>query len=71
MAKPKKPPFDPIDAAIRVRDGRLTFADLSTEEVALTRAALQHSGKLRTAILRRTPDTPKLPPATHFGRALS
>lgn len=71
MSKSKKPPFDPIDAAIRVREGKLKYADMSTEEVALTRAAFAHSGRLRTEILRRTPDRPKLPAASHFHRALS
>lgn len=66
-----KPPFDPIQAAVKVRQGTLKFADLKPEEVALTRAALQHSGKLRTALIRSTPDRPNLPPASHFGRALS
>lgn len=71
MSKSKKPPFDPIDAAVRVRQGTLKFADMTTEQVALTRAAFAHSGKLRTELLRREPDRPKLPPATHFHRALS
>ena len=77
MSKTKKDqrrgPFDPVQTAVNVRRGTIKLDELKPEEAALTRAALRHTGHLRTQLLRRetTPQKSLLGPAGRLNAVLS
>lgn len=47
------PPFDPVQAAVDVRAGKLKLRDLPPEQNMAVRQKLRHTGQLRTELLRR------------------
>ena len=58
MSKTKKPPFDAVDTAVKVRSRQVRLSELSLEEQQAVRKELSHTGRLRTKLLRRQAGRP-------------
>jgi len=73
---PKKAdPFNPVQTALKVRQGAMKLAQLTPEQQSAVRNELRSTGRLRTKLLRGEAESPStattLVPTTRFREAYS